>query len=56
MGLLAGGRKAFMSRMSFSDETWHIYMFPKEDPEIHNPRYAPIGLCYDAIVYVHEVL
>ena len=56
MGLLAGGRKAFMSRMSFSDETWHIYMFPKEDPEIHNSRYAPIGLCYDAIVYVDEVL
>ena len=26
MGLLAGHSKAFMSRMSFSDETWQLYV------------------------------
>ena len=45
MDLLAGHRKAIMSHMSFSDETWHSYIFPKENPEIHKPRDAPIGFC-----------
>ena len=43
MDLLAGHRKTIMSHMSFSDETWHSYIFSKEDPQIHKPRDAPIG-------------
>ena len=43
MDLLTGHRKTIMSHMSFSDETWHSYVFSKEDPEIHKSRDAPIG-------------